>query len=98
MLGHHVHRVHVDVIDVGAFDGDFEKLHQNYQTESPFSCFSEQEKLEHELNKDGRSGQFWRIGVVAKGMADFDDGKPIMLTDLKLNYASAWKVLFELLA
>ncbi len=34
------------VIDVGAFDGDFEKLHQNYQTESPFSCFTEQEKLE----------------------------------------------------
>lgn len=33
-------------IDVGAFDGDFEKLHQNYQTESPFTCFSEQEKLE----------------------------------------------------
>lgn len=33
-------------IDVGAFDGDFEKLHQNYQTESPFSCFTAQEKLE----------------------------------------------------
>ena len=33
-------------IDIGAFDGDFEALHQNYQTESPFSCFSEQEKLE----------------------------------------------------
>jgi DNA repair photolyase len=33
-------------IDVGAFDGDFEKLHQNYQTESPFTCFTEQEKLE----------------------------------------------------
>jgi radical SAM superfamily enzyme YgiQ (UPF0313 family) len=33
-------------IDVGAFDGDFEKLHQNYQTESPFSCFTPQEKLE----------------------------------------------------
>lgn len=33
-------------IDVGAFDGDFEKLHQNYQTESPFKCFTEQEKLE----------------------------------------------------
>jgi len=33
-------------IDVGAFDGDFEKLHQNYQTESPFTCFTSQEKLE----------------------------------------------------
>ncbi|MEW6544242.1 MAG: radical SAM protein [Nitrospirota bacterium] len=33
-------------IDVGAFDGDFEKLHQNYQTESPFTCFTPQEKLE----------------------------------------------------
>lgn len=32
-------------IDVGAFDGDFEKLHQNYQTESPFTCFTSQEKL-----------------------------------------------------
>ena len=29
-----------------AFDGDFEKLHQNYQTESPFTCFTPQEKLE----------------------------------------------------
>jgi DNA repair photolyase len=33
-------------IDVKAFDGDFEKLHQNYQTESPFTCFNEQQKLE----------------------------------------------------
>lgn len=33
-------------IDVGAFDGDFEKLHQNYQTESPFTCFTPQEKME----------------------------------------------------
>lgn len=33
-------------IDVGAFDGDFEKLHQNYQTESPFSCFTAEEKLQ----------------------------------------------------
>lgn len=33
-------------IDVGAFDGDFEKLHQNYQTESPFASFTPQEKLE----------------------------------------------------
>lgn len=33
-------------IDIGAFDGDFEKLHQNYQTESPFTCFTPQEKLE----------------------------------------------------
>ncbi len=33
-------------IDIGAFDGDFEKLHQNYQTDSPFTCFSPQEKLE----------------------------------------------------
>lgn len=33
-------------IDVKAFDGDFEKLHQNYQTESPFTCFTLQEKLE----------------------------------------------------
>lgn len=33
-------------IDIGAFDGNFEKLHQNYQTESPFLCFTPQEKLE----------------------------------------------------
>lgn len=33
-------------IDVKAFDGDFEKLHQNYQTESPFTSFTPQEKLE----------------------------------------------------
>jgi hypothetical protein len=33
-------------IDVGAFDGDFEKLHQSCQSESPFSCFTPQEKLE----------------------------------------------------
>lgn len=33
-------------IDIGAFDGDFEKLHQNYQTESPFSCYTEEEKLQ----------------------------------------------------
>jgi radical SAM superfamily enzyme YgiQ (UPF0313 family) len=33
-------------IDVGAFDGNFEKLHQNYQTESPFTSFTPQEKLE----------------------------------------------------
>ena len=33
-------------IDVGAFDGDFESLHQNYQTESPFRCFTPQEKRE----------------------------------------------------
>ncbi len=33
-------------IDVKAFDGDFEKLHQNYQAESPFTCFTPQEKLE----------------------------------------------------
>ncbi len=33
-------------IDAGAFDGDFEKLQQNYQTESPFTCFTAQEKLE----------------------------------------------------
>ena len=33
-------------IDIGAFDGDFERLHQNYQTVSPFACFSPEEKLE----------------------------------------------------
>ncbi len=33
-------------IDIGAFDGDFEKLHQNYQTESPFLCYTEEEKLQ----------------------------------------------------
>lgn len=33
-------------IDIGAFDGDFEKLHQNYQTESPFTCYSKEEKLQ----------------------------------------------------
>jgi radical SAM superfamily enzyme YgiQ (UPF0313 family) len=34
------------VIDRGAFDGDFEKLHQNYQSESPFDCFTPEEKKE----------------------------------------------------
>lgn len=33
-------------VDVGAFDGDFEKLHQSCQAESPFTCFTPQEKLE----------------------------------------------------
>lgn len=33
-------------IDIGAFDGDFEKLHQNYQTVSPFAGFTEAEKRE----------------------------------------------------
>ncbi|MGE5346357.1 MAG: B12-binding domain-containing radical SAM protein [Acidithiobacillales bacterium] len=34
------------VIDTGAFDGDFEKLNESFQSGSPFSCFSEQEKME----------------------------------------------------
>ncbi len=33
-------------IDAKAFDGDFDKLHQNYQSESPFQCFSPSEKLQ----------------------------------------------------
>lgn len=33
-------------IDMKAFDGDFERLHQNYQSESPFDCFTAQEKRE----------------------------------------------------
>lgn len=59
---------------------------------------SASEALEQNLRGDDRSGQFWRIGVVTEGLVDFDDGQPIMLTDLKLNYASAWKVHFESLA
>lgn len=59
---------------------------------------SEAENLERAMKKDGRPGQFWRIGVVAEGMADFDDGRPVMLTDLNLNYQSAWRVHFESLA
>lgn len=59
---------------------------------------TEIEKMEQELKKDGRGGRFWRIGVVAEGLADFDDGKPIMLTDLNLNYQSAWRIHFESLA
>ncbi|MCC6131350.1 MAG: radical SAM protein [Acidobacteria bacterium] len=31
-------------IDIGAFDGDFEKLNETFQAESPFTCFSEDEK------------------------------------------------------
>lgn len=31
-------------IDVGAFDGDFEKLSKSFQSESPFTCFTAQEK------------------------------------------------------
>ncbi|MFN8007958.1 MAG: radical SAM protein [Terriglobia bacterium] len=33
-------------IDVGAFDGDFEKLPESFQTESPFTCFTPQEKMQ----------------------------------------------------
>ncbi len=32
-------------IEHGYFDGDFDKLHMNYQTDSPLNCFSEKEKL-----------------------------------------------------
>ncbi|MBE9531847.1 MAG: B12-binding domain-containing radical SAM protein [Proteobacteria bacterium] len=31
-------------IEHGYFDGDFDKLHMNYQTDSPLNCFSEKEK------------------------------------------------------
>jgi radical SAM superfamily enzyme YgiQ (UPF0313 family) len=31
-------------IEQGYFDGDFDKLHMNYQTDSPLNCFSEKEK------------------------------------------------------
>jgi hypothetical protein len=34
------------VIDTGAFDGDFETLNESFQSGSPFTCFSEQEKME----------------------------------------------------
>jgi len=33
-------------IDTGAFDGDFETLNESFQSGSPFSCFSEREKME----------------------------------------------------
>lgn len=33
-------------IDTGAFDGDFEKLHESFQAESSFSCFTKQEKMQ----------------------------------------------------
>jgi radical SAM superfamily enzyme YgiQ (UPF0313 family) len=33
-------------IDVGAFDGDFEKLHESFQAESSFTCFTKQEKMQ----------------------------------------------------
>ena len=33
-------------IDTGAFDGDYEKLHESFQSESPFTCFTQQEKMQ----------------------------------------------------
>jgi radical SAM superfamily enzyme YgiQ (UPF0313 family) len=33
-------------IDVGAFDGDFESLHETFQAASPFSCFTDEEKMQ----------------------------------------------------
>jgi len=33
-------------IDVEAFDGDFEKLPESFQSESPFTCFTPQEKMQ----------------------------------------------------
>jgi hypothetical protein len=33
-------------IDIGAFDGDFEKLSETFQAESPFTCFTENEKMQ----------------------------------------------------
>lgn len=33
-------------IEIGAFDGDFEKLSETFQSESPFTCFTEEEKLQ----------------------------------------------------
>jgi hypothetical protein len=33
-------------IDIGAFDGDYEKLHETFQAESPFTCFTKQEKMQ----------------------------------------------------
>jgi hypothetical protein len=31
-------------VATGAFDGDFEKLHETFQSESPFTCFTPEEK------------------------------------------------------
>ncbi len=33
-------------VEIGAFDGDFEKLAETFQTESPFTCFTKEEKLQ----------------------------------------------------
>jgi Radical SAM superfamily len=33
-------------IDTGAFDGDYEKLHESFQSESPFTCFTQREKMQ----------------------------------------------------
>jgi DNA repair photolyase len=33
-------------IDTGAFDGDYEKLHESFQSESAFTCFTPQEKMQ----------------------------------------------------
>ena len=33
-------------IDVGAFDGDFESLHETFQAASPFTCFTPEEKMQ----------------------------------------------------
>ncbi|HHL38958.1 MAG TPA: B12-binding domain-containing radical SAM protein [Deltaproteobacteria bacterium] len=32
-------------IETGCFDGDFDRLHMSYQSESPLDCFDEREKL-----------------------------------------------------
>jgi anaerobic magnesium-protoporphyrin IX monomethyl ester cyclase len=32
-------------IKIGAFDGDFDKLHMSYQSTSPLTCFTDKEKL-----------------------------------------------------
>jgi hypothetical protein len=33
-------------VDIGAFDGNFDQLHQTFQSLSPFTCFTHQQKVE----------------------------------------------------
>jgi radical SAM superfamily enzyme YgiQ (UPF0313 family) len=35
-------------LKIGAFDGNYDKLHESYQTASPLTCFDEKEKLEQQ--------------------------------------------------
>ncbi len=56
---------------------------------------SQKAQLESRMKEDG---EYWLIGEVVPGLADFNEGKPILLTDLAFGYSSCWRVHFESLA